>query len=276
MEGSWSPSCEVSLRETLPAVLPIRDEFPEDSEDWDLWHRELCVWLRLQEALLTEVKIYRRLRDLQGISIPVFYGLVELEIREDQQAPPLIRFVQGLALEHIDGLQLDDLEQLHLSSDDSERLSQAALAIVRTMRKREVLHEDVRSANVIVRTSDMSPCLIDFGVARVCENETEEEWSDAVSDAAAIMSMRLLLRRHGLHDPTPSGGHTPHPLRGYITNNGDIEWEGHTQAWRDKYWESVEVVGPTFKIVKDDEGKEHVYEFSRWRPKGTHVTSNDY
>ncbi|KAF8586182.1 hypothetical protein K439DRAFT_1631942 [Ramaria rubella] len=274
-EGNWSPSCEVSLRRDLPPVPPAVEEFPEDPDERQTWQFEFFVWNRLQEALQNEINIYRRFDDLQRKHIPRFYGKVELDIVTELEAPQIVRCVQGIALEYIHGPQLDNLKQLNIPADECERLSQAALDIVRTLRKREVLHEDVRSANILVRTSDMSPFLIDFGHARARQNETDEEWSEAAFGAASIMSMRILLWRHGLHDLTPSGSLPPDPLHGYLSENSEVESNRHTQAWRDKYWEPVELGGPTYKIIKDDEGKEYKYHFNRWRPKGKHVTLDD-
>ena len=67
----------------------------------------------------------------------------------------------------------------------------------------QVLHFDVRSANVIVRNETQLPVLIDFGISRTKGTTPDEKWNDWVEGNEEVHAMRVILADRGLHLASP-------------------------------------------------------------------------
>lgn len=76
----------------------------------------------------------------------------------------------GLMLEYCDGGNLDDYVKQHshlLGTREFDRLLAALLGALAYLHERDIVHMDVKGANILLTTSDKSPKLTDFGYTRL-------------------------------------------------------------------------------------------------------------
>lgn len=167
IDNDWSPASELAAR---TAWRNIQDGAAEDPVDVDLcifkpedpWLREKVPWLRMARALRSEREAYRRLSALQGTTIPRLLGTLhwrdpQLDAFEPAEHP-MFADTPGLAIEFVEGSTLRDVAEGRSKSDSDwptdaeERMSAKVLDIARTLGRYGVIHKDIRSANIILRS----------------------------------------------------------------------------------------------------------------------------
>jgi serine/threonine protein kinase len=300
-KAPWAPSKDRVLREILAEIAagsrscpPLealgRNSEDEDGFSWDIWHSgfeewadDVWAWQAGQISIQKEISAYRRLADLQGTAIPRFYGRVCIGTRQKTDWPPHwsldLATVDGIAIEYIDGTSAECLKRgVDISEGDAERTCQAALQIMRDITVRGVLHDDIAARNVVVRHADLRPFLIDFGSARVQRaDESLAEWKKRTRGENQVLFMRKSLSISGLHirSPLPIGEKPDRPLTGWAETNKRIE--ELSPAERAKGYVLVIFPGSDHKIVTEEEGKEHKFEYPRWKLRpGARPVSEDY
>ncbi|KAF8513670.1 hypothetical protein BU17DRAFT_95218 [Hysterangium stoloniferum] len=145
-----------------------------------------------------EAAIYCQLDSLQGTRIPHIYGFVSVRLPEGIVGDDITSCIPGLAIEDMDGTTLEGLHVgQNVSEEEAEQILQKILTTFREIRKWRVMHCDGRRANILVRNSDLSPFVLNFGSAYHKKSETEEEILAArvhdIKDARDRLEMQGLL-----------------------------------------------------------------------------------
>ena len=159
----WDLHKEREYRRYLAAVaegstVPL--DFEEPKSGRKLSDGEFEAYLRYiaDKMFQTEGATYDRLLPLQGNDIPRCFASVEWEVRIPLEGDTAVtETVHGLLLEHIPGLSLRDLvrtwtrRQPALPSSVLADLCDRAVAVIDHTSNFDVLNEDVRMDNFIVR-----------------------------------------------------------------------------------------------------------------------------
>ncbi|PBK81714.1 hypothetical protein ARMGADRAFT_1090960 [Armillaria gallica] len=190
LEVPWSSSIEGHLRQavrdiqmgTIPDWIELLrdDENPRrpDEERWEDWAWEISTWYWKLYNYDIELDAYRLLHRLQGRYIPRLFGVVRLGITpESTPLHPITDFVQGLALEYVPGICMENLKPgVDISQNEAERISSQVLEGLRAIEaENHVLHNDIHIGNVVLRQEDRSAVIIDFGQAIVREPRRSDE-----------------------------------------------------------------------------------------------------
>jgi serine/threonine protein kinase len=183
----------------------IFKEMPKHNDDEDeeeLASRELALWAEMGlhnqciGAFNNERAVYRRLKDLQGKSIPRVVAEVELpDFYSTQYCSPDISSeigrTLGLLTEYFDGFNLEGLgrpterfKEPPAQGEHVQIITDRVLDIVRTIMSRGVLNCDSKLRNTLIRWDSVEkryrPYVIDFGGCSLQEEfSTEEEWRSA-------------------------------------------------------------------------------------------------
>ncbi|RMJ01447.1 hypothetical protein CDV36_015808 [Fusarium kuroshium] len=113
-----------------------------------------------------EAAVYKRLERVQGVSVPVFLGAVDLR--------PLKRvyyYDHRVYIVHMTFLSWggDGIDEIGVSADTGQSLEDRLLRSLRAIHEEGVVHKDVRSANMLVSRETDSVMLIDFERAVLLE-----------------------------------------------------------------------------------------------------------
>ena len=206
----WSLDKEKEYRKHLDDVSAgavTQGDFSQPTYLWDndISDGEFEAYLHhvAQRTFDAEHTAYQRLHELQGKKIPLLYGAVEYgvvipNVRGDGTS--VTDAVPGLLLEHVSSLSLRDLVVTWITRDPPlpnshlAALCDEAVKVVDRISDFEVLNEDVRVDNFLVReesltlsapdgsvaTVDGSVALIDLGQCRLRRaDESEDEWIQA-------------------------------------------------------------------------------------------------
>ncbi|KAJ7784182.1 hypothetical protein B0H16DRAFT_1446441 [Mycena metata] len=180
--------------------LELDDDAPVP--EWGGWELELYIWTTKLASYFAEALAYRHLRALQGHCIPALHGTVRVPMASSSELlHPVVGFVPGLALEYIDGPNMEQIK----------------------IREACCWYNDLRLPNVILRgwPNDPQPVIIDFGVADVIEpGDSKKDWGVNVDEVADV--------RKVLTDPEHGDWHvaSPYPLPVYeyiAVNSGYAE-----------------------------------------------------
>lgn len=290
-ENSWSPTSELAARAAWRRIQEGAASDPEASElDLDMfvpedpWLREKLPWLQMLAKYRREREAYRRLAALQGTDIPKLFATLSWRDPQLDAAPPathpIFAATPGLALEFVEGMSLRDFAERRTESwptDAEERMSSKVLDIARALGRLGVIHDDIRSANIMLRSSSGEPVLIDFGNAVLRgERETEDEWTERLRNKTQINEFRRVLWSAGVHDQTPTAlAPEGDPFVGYRWMNAEAKIV-RSPAKRLEWFEPVPCDGPEYKKVLDEKGEESHYYFQRWRLRpGVRVRPED-
>ena len=112
--------------------------------------------LAFVDDLKHEALVYRRLQPLQGVSVPVFLGAVDLE--RSYYYDFRVRIIHMMFLSW-GGDRLDDG---NMSADIQQRRSRELVRSVRDVHKLGVLHGDVREPNALWNSEARRVMLVDF------------------------------------------------------------------------------------------------------------------
>ena len=170
-----------------------------DDSLWDTAKNEAWIQVRCREMWKAEIGIYNRLADLQGSCVPQLYHEVTFDPLDLPPTATDVFEVPGILIEYIDGFTLEDV---HLQAPQShwQYLCDQAMEVVNRISDRNVLNQDVRRGNMIVRKKKDTPIenghtpkpsdpklgdiydvlAIDFGLSRLRRpNETDDQWREA-------------------------------------------------------------------------------------------------
>lgn len=113
------------------------------------WITEMEYRCETMSWFKTECRAYHQLRQLQGVSVPRFYGTTlfdptsELPFGIDTDVP-------GILLELIDGMTLEDIDIQSSLATEYPHIAEAALECFNKIVRFGVIHNDVRLANMMV------------------------------------------------------------------------------------------------------------------------------
>lgn len=129
----------------------------------------------------SEYAVYSRLHDLQGTEVPRFYSSLWLDpdytSSSNSQSNPDIS-IPGILIEYIDGVSLEDTETL-VPREHWHPICNASMVAVNKLGDYDVLNEDVRPENILIRNADYSVVMIDFAQARLRrDDECWQEWKE--------------------------------------------------------------------------------------------------
>lgn len=106
-----------------------------------------------------EAAVYKRLKPAQGVSIPVFLGMVDLRAMEK-----IYYYDHRVYIVHLTFLSWGgyNLEHIPMVSNLGKRLADGALRSLRSMHQRGVVHRDVRGVNMLYNPETNRVMIIDF------------------------------------------------------------------------------------------------------------------
>ncbi|KAF9775372.1 hypothetical protein IL306_006529 [Fusarium sp. DS 682] len=163
--GSMRPFLEEMDQDEASSEFPLAAaEIREGPEGMAKY--EAALWRITNQQFKTEVEVYERLKDLQGILIPELYALVRVasgpnseSSNEDYQT------VYGILLEPIPGCNLyhlADEETRPTTEQEWTSIIQRAIDATYEVNKRGIILDDSSPRNVVVKASTFQPFLVDF------------------------------------------------------------------------------------------------------------------
>lgn len=163
--------------------------YGDEEADPSLWEEHF--FRLMKECFESELEAYKRLDDIQGRSIPKFFGAGRLIPN-----PLDSRAIEPSAVltEYIPGVSLCDIDPVLVCPDLYEPL----IAAVATFSKHGVFHDDINQNNILFSPAEAPnrAVLIDFGCAALRDAEQpDEEWDEAVRFANDVGMLRLLLEK---------------------------------------------------------------------------------
>jgi len=172
----------------------------EEDHPTEQWIIEEAYRRRVNRWFWKESDAYRKLKRMQGIEIPIFYGTTTFhEASLDLMPAGVLPEVHGILLQHIEGYSLDDVEP---DSDLFQRfpdMGWVAVSHLRRLSEFETIHGDLRVGNFLVRESDGRVFLLDFAHAIIRPKAQEEMyWRERVREEWEADALREFLRKRGL------------------------------------------------------------------------------
>ncbi|PBK81711.1 hypothetical protein ARMGADRAFT_1039089 [Armillaria gallica] len=245
----WTSSIDDHLRRAVRDIqagaIPNWFELINDSDNqpdeelWEDWMFEVGTWLGKMDCYGTELTAYRLLHRLQGRYMPRLFGVVRVRINSES-APlhPITDVVEGLALEYIPGVSMENLKPgVDVSEQEAERISSEVLEGLRAIEAENcLLHNDA-----IIRTE-----------------RSDEEWLRIVHGGADTRFMR-----RSLMDPEYGG------WKKTVTPFNMSNWHYKEPLTFNKYVESMpeDFRRATFDRVLDTEWEGAREKVDQWRIK---------
>ena len=73
-----------------------------------------------------------------------------------------------LIMEFVDGAPLDELLKANsIPADQSLKIVQSILEGLKYAHKKDIVHRDIKPSNILIKGEDMSPKILDFGIAKM-------------------------------------------------------------------------------------------------------------
>ncbi|KAG8422115.1 hypothetical protein J3459_010700 [Metarhizium acridum] len=146
----------------------------------------------LIKRLENEAGIYKRLKHMQGTSIPVFLGAVDL-----RPMNKIYYYDHRVYIVHVTFFSWGGrtLSSLELPSGLSKRLTDGACQSIRAMHSKGVVHNDIRQPNMLYNPDTKRIMIIDFDRARVVETSRHEHSRTKPGDEAEIQHAKYILSR---------------------------------------------------------------------------------
>ncbi|NJO86024.1 MAG: serine/threonine protein kinase, partial [Synechococcaceae cyanobacterium RM1_1_27] len=136
------------------------------AEDTHLPSKRRCVIKQLKPAMLLNTPIVQELFEREA-------AILEALGENNPQIPRLFAYFAEaerfyLVQEHIDGQNLRQKLKKHGSFSEAEvkRLLVSLLPVVAFIHNQRIIHRDIKPDNIMIRTHDQQPVLIDFGVVK--------------------------------------------------------------------------------------------------------------
>ncbi|KAF4332342.1 serine threonine kinase fnkB [Fusarium beomiforme] len=123
---------------------------------------EAALWRTARQHFRTEVEVYKRLEDIQGVLIPNMYATVLLATNV---TPSNYFNVNGILLQFLPGCTLYDLPQSPSAPESQQvwsALVQTVVDSVYEINKRGIIMEDSGPHNVIFDVVSKKPFIVDF------------------------------------------------------------------------------------------------------------------
>ena len=190
-----SGSADVFISQLRYEENDLTDFSGEDVAESETWVHARC--LRLHE---NEVKIYQALEDLQGICVPRLDQKVVVKPPDFPSAVAKHFEVPGILIEFIDGITLEGWA-VRVPQSQWQSLCDGAVQVIHKISEHEILNEDVKPRNMIIRKRSGEPSnssrrsedqsdisneqslkvfAIDFGNCRFRRaGETDDQWREA-------------------------------------------------------------------------------------------------
>ena len=177
-------------------ISHLRGNDDYDDADWDVARHEAWIYDRCYKLWKTESDTYQILHDLQGLCVPRLFQKVIFDPMTLPSATVSMLEVPGILIEFIDGFNLDDM-YLHVPQEQWQSVCTQAIEVVHRISNHNVLNEDARTRNMIVRKSNKERAdiecgsgpgtvdsydvfAIDFGLCRLRRpDESDDEWKKA-------------------------------------------------------------------------------------------------
>ncbi|KAG6882595.1 hypothetical protein C0993_009925 [Termitomyces sp. T159_Od127] len=191
--------------ETFGAIKSLRrpDEVPP------AWRYMLEYWEYRERSHSQERQAYQCLSEAQEMGlVPRFFGSARLMMNE-RACHPSLTHINGLLVEYIDGRTMASYKPgIDLSPKEAEVISQRVLQLGRDLRRYGVSHNDINVHNVIIRSRNSHPVLIDWGKAdtSLANAPLARRWTDHSMWQDFHRDVRWLLRHGGDGDTVVAGG----------------------------------------------------------------------
>jgi len=163
--------------------------YGDEEADPSLWEEHF--FRSMKECFESELEAYKRLDDIQGRTIPKFFGagrLIPNPLDSRAIEPPAV------LIEYVPGVSLCDIDPVLVRRDLYEPL----IVAVATFSKHGVFHDDINQNNILFTPAEAPnrAVLIDFGCAALRDaEEPDEEWDQAVQFANDVGRLRLSLEQ---------------------------------------------------------------------------------
>ncbi|KAJ3511847.1 hypothetical protein NLJ89_g3866 [Agrocybe chaxingu] len=167
-----------------------------------LWFHELRFWHRSATAHRVECEAYKRLHEAQNLGlIPKLYGLTKVQMA-DTEIHPSLDVIEGLLLGYVPGRPMGSFRLgVDIPYEEAEKVSQKVLEMGRRLRRYGITHNDIHTDNIILRSPDNSPVLIDWGHAGfgVADAPLEERWNSERVWDDYYGRLRVILKLESWH-----------------------------------------------------------------------------
>lgn len=193
--SDYRPSCPWTLAaESLAAQKREQGEVPDDfiiyqvdNDEREPWHWEAHFFRLLEDSFESEVLAYKRLVELQGQSVPKFYGSGRLSI-----TPPQSRAIApgAVLIEYIPGVTLRDIDP----SLVLPKLYQPLMKAVIRFDELGVIHFDINENNIMFTPPEAPEraVILDFGYACLRpEGASDEEWANSLKGDPSHLRISL-------------------------------------------------------------------------------------
>ncbi|KNZ74295.1 hypothetical protein J132_07345 [Termitomyces sp. J132] len=137
---------------------------PKKDEELPLWIHMLKNWEFYESSHVKEREAYKWFTEAQKLElIPRFYGTAQLRMDESACHPSLTH-IKCLLFQYIYGRTMGSFRPgIDLSAEEAEVMSQRVLQLGRDLRRYGVSHNDIHVDNIIIRSTNNRPVLIDWG-----------------------------------------------------------------------------------------------------------------
>ena len=139
--------------------------------------------------------------------------------------------VYGIIVENINATPLPSVDP---SSHNFSSLGHSLMAAVYSFSSHGVIHNDMRSDNILVSPNRI--VLIDFGQAILRgDTEDEEHWAERVNEEEEVEGLRRILHHREIRDCTP---YIPTKwYRGFFHFNRNVSLQ--RESWRKRWYDQV-------------------------------------
>ncbi|KAG6901038.1 hypothetical protein C0995_001678 [Termitomyces sp. Mi166 len=277
VHDEWSFEVEEDYQSNISQYGPSFELTLGDDEDMLPWMESFEVWESMNSSHLKERKAYCRLTEAQASGlIPRFFGATKINMLT--KAPhPSLSHIDGLLLEYIPGCRMAKMRPgITISLEEAEIISQRILELGRRLRRYGVCHSDVHVGNIIIRTEDNSPVLIDWGCAslRVADLPLRERWNEQNVRTDFHTDIRYLLRHGGYYEgpddravsPTITAGGVWHRFRTPLSDKEQVRLAGKCGC----FWVNSEIASLSAEekaLFYDEDTSVDIDHGLRWKVK---------
>lgn len=158
----WTQSHEDAYREFVEngdaaEFIATLDDDETDDELWETAQNEAYLFKISRKLHQCEVKAYSYLKDLQAEIIPRLFASVHVDACAATSTKSCSLFeVQGIMIEFINGHSLSDLAKDEPHQSAWQKICDDAICAVNLIGDHQVLNEDVKPHNVLIRKQQKS------------------------------------------------------------------------------------------------------------------------
>lgn len=165
--------------ESKASETELEYQLARDESPVDYWLVDERFRHRTRDWFHNETEAYSQLQRLQNQCIPRFFGTVIFDENHLDRMPPGIQLeVQGILIEFIDGISVDEISPNSPLTTAHPSFGSEAVDAFRQINLAGVIHGDLRLANLRLRSGDGRIFVIDFAHARFRKSEeSDERWA---------------------------------------------------------------------------------------------------